>query len=112
MAMLVASQELLASQPSTHTTQQLDVTGVFIAIGHTPNTKLFENQLDMAGGYITIHSGLNGNVTQTSKPGVYAAGDVADHVLSPSHYPQLAFGCMAALDAEKYLDKLSESSES
>jgi thioredoxin reductase (NADPH) len=83
--------------------RQLDVTGVFIAIGHQPNTDIFAGQLDMQGGYITTSSGLEGNATATSVPGVFAAGDVADHVYRQA-ITSAGFGCMAALDAEKYLD--------
>lgn len=81
----------------------LDVDGVFIAIGHTPNTKLFENQLTMNNGYLTIRSGLEGMATVTSMPGVFACGDVADSVYRQA-ITSAGFGCMAALDAEKYLD--------
>lgn len=84
-------------------TQQLDVDGVFIAIGHTPNTGLFEGQLKMNDGYITIKSGLEGMATSTSVPGVFACGDVADHVYRQA-ITSAGFGCMAALDAEQYLD--------
>lgn len=87
-------------------TQELAVHGFFVAIGHTPNTSLFEGQLAMNNGYLTIQSGLDGGATQTSVPGVFAAGDVADQ-----HYRQAitsaGFGCMAALDAERFLDKVS-----
>ena len=87
--------------------RQLDVTGVFIAIGHQPNTQIFEGQLDMNGGYIVTTSGLEGNATATSVSGVFAAGDVADHVYRQA-ITSAGFGCMAALDAEKYLDALAD----
>ena len=83
----------------------LDVTGVFIAIGHTPNTEIFHDQLTMKDGYLKVNSGLEGNATQTSKEGVYAAGDVMDHVYRQA-ITSAGTGCMAALDAEKYLDSL------
>ncbi len=82
-----------------------DLQGVFIAIGHTPNTEIFAGQLDMINGYITIESGLDGNATATSIEGVFAAGDVADQVYRQA-VTSAGFGCMAALDAEKYLDEL------
>jgi len=81
------------------------ISGLFIAIGHTPNTALFDGQLDMKGGYIKIKSGIDGGATATSVPGVFAAGDVADQVYRQA-VTSAGFGCMAALDAEKYLDKL------
>ncbi len=85
--------------------RRIDLAGVFIAIGHTPNTGIFEGQLDMDGGYIRVSSGLNGNATATSVPGVFAAGDVADQIYRQA-VTSAGFGCMAALDAEKYLDAL------
>ncbi|MBL8298763.1 MAG: thioredoxin-disulfide reductase [Rhodanobacteraceae bacterium] len=86
-------------------TRDLTISGLFIAIGHTPNTALFDGQLDMNNGYIRIRSGLEGGATATSVPGVFAAGDVADQVYRQA-VTSAGFGCMAALDAEKYLDKL------
>ncbi|WP_440616757.1 thioredoxin-disulfide reductase [Cysteiniphilum sp. 6C5] len=89
----------------SNSTKELAVDGVFIAIGHTPNTQIFNNQLQMENGYITVKSGLTGNATQTSVEGVYAAGDVMDHVYKQA-VTSAGTGCMAALDAEKYLDAL------
>lgn len=86
-------------------TREVPVAGVFIAIGHTPNTALFDGQLDMADGYIEVARGTNGNATATSVSGVFAAGDVADHVYRQA-ITSAGFGCMAALDAEKYIDAL------
>jgi len=86
-------------------TKDIDVSGVFIAIGHTPNTGIFDGQLEMTNGYIKVQSGLQGNATQTSIPGVFAAGDVMDQVYKQAITSSGA-GCMAALDAEKYLDQL------
>lgn len=88
-----------------NTSPELSVAGVFIAIGHKPNTDIFKGQLDMTDGYLHINSGLEGNATQTSIEGVFAAGDVADHVYRQA-VTSAGFGCMAALDAEKYLDDL------
>lgn len=85
-------------------TQQLTVDGVFIAIGHKPNSDIFEDQLEMKDGYLTINSGTHGNATQTSVTGVFAAGDIADHVYRQA-ITSAGFGCMAALDAEKFLDQ-------
>jgi len=84
-------------------TEEFDLMGVFIAIGHKPNTDIFKDQLDMKDGYLTIQSGTNGNATQTSVEGVYAAGDVADHIYRQA-ITSAGAGCMAALDAERYLD--------
>ena len=84
-------------------TKEIEVAGVFIAIGHKPNTDIFQGQLDMADGYLKITSGTEGNATQTSVKGVFAAGDVADHIYRQA-VTSAGFGCMAALDAERYLD--------
>lgn len=89
----------------TGETKDIDLQGVFIAIGHTPNTGLFEGQLEMNNGYIVIKSGLAGNATATSVPGVFAAGDVTDQVYRQA-ITSAGFGCMAALDAEKFLDEV------
>ena len=91
---------------STHddTVEELELQGVFIAIGHKPNTDIFNGQLEMKDGYIVVKSGLNGNATATSIEGVFAAGDVSDHVYRQA-ITSAGTGCMAALDAEKYLDQ-------
>ncbi len=91
-------------------TREIDLPGVFIAIGHSPNTGLFDGQLDMKNGYITIKAGLDGDATATSVPGVFAAGDVADQVYRQA-ITSAGAGCMAALDAEKYLDALEKETE-
>lgn len=83
--------------------EDIDLSGVFIAIGHKPNTGIFDGQLDMKDGYLSIEGGSQGNATQTSKVGIFAAGDVADHVYRQA-VTSAGSGCMAALDAEKYLD--------
>jgi thioredoxin reductase (NADPH) len=85
--------------------KQIEIAGLFVAIGHKPNTDIFAGQLDMKDGYIIVKSGLQGNATATNIPGVFAAGDVADHVYRQAITSSGA-GCMAALDAEKYLDDL------
>ena len=86
--------------------KDVELQGVFIAIGHKPNTDIFQGQLDMNDGYIMIHSGIEGNATATTVEGVFAAGDVADHVYRQA-VTSAGAGCMAALDAEKYLDNLN-----
>ena len=89
-------------------TRDIELAGVFIAIGHSPNTGLFDGQLDMKNGYITVKSGIEGGATGTSIPGVFAAGDVADQIYRQA-ITSAGVGCMAALDAEKYLDALKSS---
>jgi thioredoxin reductase (NADPH) len=89
----------------TGETEEIDLEGVFVAIGHSPNTGIFEGQLDMEGGYLKVQSGTEGNATQTSIEGVFAAGDVMDHIYRQA-ITSAGTGCMAALDAERYLDNL------
>jgi len=88
---------------STGQVQKLVVDGVFIAIGHIPNSEIFAGQLEMKNGYVTVNTGITGNATQTSVPGVFAAGDIADQIYRQA-VTSAGFGCMAALDAEKFLD--------
>jgi thioredoxin reductase (NADPH) len=85
--------------------EEFDVMGLFVAIGHKPNTDMFEGQLDMNNGYLKIHSGLEGNATATNVEGIFAAGDVCDHIYRQA-ITSAGTGCMAALDAERYLDAL------
>ncbi|RDE24741.1 thioredoxin-disulfide reductase [Motiliproteus coralliicola] len=92
---------------NTGDTKVVEAMGCFIAIGHKPNTDIFAGQLEMNNGYLQIQSGLSGNATQTSIPGVYAAGDVADQVYRQA-VTSAGFGCMAALDAERFLDNLDK----
>ncbi|MCX8726465.1 thioredoxin-disulfide reductase [Gilliamella sp. B2838] len=95
----------MRSTQDSNLTEQLSVMGVFIAIGHKPNTAIFEEQLELNGGYIKVQSGTQGNATQTSVEGIFAAGDVMDHVYRQA-ITSAGTGCMAALDAEHYLDNL------
>jgi len=96
----------LRLRDSDGTTREIKVQGVFIAIGHAPNTALFEGQLEMANGYLKVKTGITGNATATNVPGVFAAGDVADHIYRQA-VTSAGTGCMAALDAERYLDALA-----
>jgi len=88
--------------------RELAVTGLFVAIGHTPNTGLFAGQLAMRDGYLIVRTGLDGDATATSVPGVFAAGDVADHIYRQA-ITSAGAGCMAALDADRYLEMLASS---
>lgn len=90
----------------TDESEELALAGVFIAIGHSPNTAIFDGQLELENGYIKVQSGIHGNATQTSIPGVFAAGDVMDHIYRQA-ITSAGTGCMAALDAERYLDGLA-----
>lgn len=94
----------------SNTVEELSVTGLFVAIGHKPNTAIFDGQLALENGYIKVQSGLSGNATQTSIPGVFAAGDVMDHIYRQA-ITSAGTGCMAALDAERYLDGLSAANQ-
>ncbi|HWG76032.1 MAG TPA: thioredoxin-disulfide reductase [Steroidobacteraceae bacterium] len=94
----------------TDASQDIGVSGVFIAIGHTPNTHLFEGQLAMHGGYLKVRGGLEGDATATSVPGVFAAGDVADHVYRQA-VTSAGTGCMAALDADRYLEQFDHAAQ-
>lgn len=105
----VTGLRVRSTKDETKTTE-IDLAGIFIAIGHTPNTGLFDGQLDMKNGYITVKTGLAGDATATSVPGVFAAGDVADQVYRQA-ITSAGAGCMAALDAEKYLDALKSRDE-
>ena len=98
----VTGIRLKSSVDASH--EDLALTGCFIAIGHAPNTGIFDGQLDMAGGYIVTQSGLKGLATMTSVPGVFAAGDVQDHVYRQA-ITSAATGCMAALDAQRFLEQ-------
>ncbi len=105
----VTGMKIRSTQDNDKTTD-IDLDGVFIAIGHKPNTHLFDGQLDMKNGYIIVKSGIAGDATATSIPGVFAAGDVADQVYRQA-ITSAGAGCMAALDAEKYVDALEDASK-
>lgn len=100
----------LRSALDNEQTKELEVAGLFVAIGHSPNTAIFKDQLALENGYIKVQSGLQGNATQTSIPGVFAAGDVMDHIYRQA-ITSAGTGCMAALDAERYLDGLVKNSQ-
>ncbi|AXF76230.1 thioredoxin-disulfide reductase [Erwinia tracheiphila] len=100
----VSSLRLRSALDNTET-KELNIAGLFVAIGHSPNTAIFKDQLELENGYIKVQSGLQGNATQTNIPGVFAAGDVMDHIYRQA-ITSAGTGCMAALDAERYLDGL------
>ncbi len=97
----------LRDTQNTDNIESLDVAGLFVAIGHSPKTAIFEGQLELENGYIKVQSGIHDNATQTSIPGVCAAGDVMDHIYRQA-ITSAGTGCMAALDAERYLDGLAD----
>ena len=97
----------LRDTQNTDNIESLEVAGLFVAIGHSPNTAIFDGQLELENGYIKVQSGSHGNATQTSIPGVFAAGDVMDHIYRQA-ITSAGTGCMAALDAERYLDGLAD----
>lgn len=96
----------IRSTKEENETRELALAGVFIAIGHSPNTSIFGGQLELENGYIKVQSGIHGNATQTTIPGVFAAGDVMDHIYRQA-ITSAGTGCMAALDAERYLDGIA-----
>ncbi len=96
----------IRSTKAENETRELELAGVFIAIGHSPNTGIFGGQLELENGYIKVQSGIHGNATQTTIPGVFAAGDVMDHIYRQA-ITSAGTGCMAALDAERYLDGIA-----
>jgi thioredoxin reductase (NADPH) len=100
----VTGMRIRSTKDESQTTD-IALDGIFIAIGHKPNTSLFDGQLEMKNGYIVVKSGIEGDATATSVPGVFAAGDVADQVYRQA-ITSAGAGCMAALDAEKYIDAL------